>query len=160
MFGVYLAWRGLRTWRRQLVGQAEYDLARRWLRAAYRLKEAIRKFRSSLQTDAEMSSAVERFKNKRGIVDSMTSPSPVAVAVYDLRWDRLSEEFNAFEAESLEAEVTWGKPAQDLRNSFQDLARELWRNMMIHLEGQKDGTGSSMATNQSDRQKADEVIYE
>jgi hypothetical protein len=145
------------VWKRQLVGQAEYDLARRWLRASYRFREAIRRFRNPLQTGAELAAALERFKGKNPQTEE--SPYVRAIAVYDLRWDRFSEEFSAFEAESLEAEVMWGKSAQELRRSFQDLARELWRNMMIHLESEKAGTGPTKAINQIDRQTVDSVIY-
>lgn len=39
---------GLATWREQLKGRTEYDLARRMLKKTYRLREAVRAARSPL----------------------------------------------------------------------------------------------------------------
>lgn len=44
--GVWIAWKGLQTWRAQLKGTTEYELARNLLRSVYKTKEAINHLRA------------------------------------------------------------------------------------------------------------------
>ncbi|OQY20711.1 MAG: hypothetical protein B6I35_10155, partial [Anaerolineaceae bacterium 4572_32.2] len=44
---------GLRTWRKQLRGKTEYELARRLLRSVYRVRDAIRIVRNPFISSAE-----------------------------------------------------------------------------------------------------------
>jgi hypothetical protein len=55
--GVAIA--GLKAWKRQLHGNAKYDLARRLLRATYKLREAINFVREPLIPAGEMAKALE-----------------------------------------------------------------------------------------------------
>lgn len=43
--GVYTAWQGLQTWRRQLHGQASFDVARRLILAVYKLRNEMQRDR-------------------------------------------------------------------------------------------------------------------
>lgn len=51
---------GLISWKRQLKGKTEYELARRVLRAVYRLRDAIRGIRNPLQSTGEIEHSLKR----------------------------------------------------------------------------------------------------
>jgi flagellin-specific chaperone FliS len=72
------ACRGVHTWRQQLVGQSDYELAKRMLRQVYELESIIRRLRYSLSID-----------DKAAL------------------WTRLNELFAARGVERLEAKVAW-----------------------------------------------------
>jgi hypothetical protein len=48
---IVVAWMGLQTWRRQLYGQYEFDLARRMLIAVYKLRNDLRHFRLGISKE-------------------------------------------------------------------------------------------------------------
>lgn len=78
-FGVWVAYRGLQTWRRQLFGQVAFDHARRVKLAAYKVRDHIRTCRV-------------------GIYEGNSSALLGALA----------EKYSAFDNELLDAEVLWG----------------------------------------------------
>ena len=108
-----IAWCGLAAWKKQLKGKTDYELARRLLRATYKVRNAIVGFRTSLFTDTE----VENAEKEAGLAVSATGPGTPAHrqreaeskrAVYKARWARLDAPMLEWEAELLEAEVSWG----------------------------------------------------
>ena len=112
---------GLRTWRRQLKGTTEYELARRVVKAAYRLRDAIDKLRSPLITAAETASALK----ETGIEITAKDPNPHAAqsyAVYQVRWKPIADAFHDLELEALEAEALWGRTVRD---TIMDLRRSV-----------------------------------
>ncbi len=46
LFGSIAAWRGVSAWRKQLIGQDAYNLAKRLLTSIFQLEKAIKRFRS------------------------------------------------------------------------------------------------------------------
>ena len=93
---------GLKTWKRQLHGNANYEVARRLLRATYRLRESIRFFRSPFISTGEMIAA----RKATGQEDASEDRSE-AIA-YQVRWQKVSDARVEWEAELLEAEALWG----------------------------------------------------
>src|SRR3972149_3543256 len=57
--GVYFAASGLSTWRDQLHGRTEYDLARRYLRSTYKVRDALQRVRSPFMFGEEMMAALK-----------------------------------------------------------------------------------------------------
>ena len=119
--GTYVAIRGLSTWRRQLRGQTDYDVARKVLRCTYRFRDAFEAARSPFMWPSEMvplpdeppseAHAQQTHQQQRG---------------YRRRLQALWEAGRSLDAELLEAEVLWGGNAGDL-------SRPLW-NAAIDLE--------------------------
>jgi hypothetical protein len=103
---------GLQSWRRQLKGKTDYELARRFLRAAYRVREAIRYVRNPIRGGSEY----EEANQKPAISNSQRSERANAeAALYSHRWNRLHEAISDLQLELLEAEVSWGsKPRQSV----------------------------------------------
>src|SRR3989304_91489 len=54
-----VAIKGLQTWRRQLKGTADYDLAKRLLKAAYRLRDALQAVRNPFMSSGEVQYAIK-----------------------------------------------------------------------------------------------------
>jgi hypothetical protein len=101
---VTIAGLGLGTWRRQLRGTTEYDLARRLLLQVYRLRDAIDHVRQPFMSIEE---AGER---KEGV--------PWEIAAYDQRWQGVREAMVALAAAVAESEVLWGSEVTALKVRF------------------------------------------
>ena len=62
----FVAIKGLRTWQRQLKGNSEYDLARKLLVSAYKLRDAIEGFRAPFIHPMETANALKETGNSLG----------------------------------------------------------------------------------------------
>jgi hypothetical protein len=122
---------GLRRWRQELRGKADFDVARGLIRASYRLRDEIATCRSPLIRAAEYPAA-------RG-GDPMLSPyeqpdrrseAEALAHVYQQRWQRVSSALQEFDAQTLEAEALWGP---DIRESTQQL-RTCTTTLFVSIE--------------------------
>ncbi len=122
--GVYVAVRGLQTWRRQLQGTAEYELGRRILRAAYRLRNAIEAVRDPLVWPGEQAVAMKEAGIEMGFHDPKYHAQS-SRAVYQRRWQGVTEALSELEVEAIEAETLWGSNARDLIEEIKRSASSL-----------------------------------
>ncbi len=110
---------GLNVWKTQLRGNAEYETARRALRAALAVRQNVRYVRAPFIPVGEIVTAF----NNAGI-DPTTVKIPgderTDHLVYQARWKPVAEAMLTLEAELLEAEVLWGK---ELQSAFDQLRR-------------------------------------
>ena len=124
-----VAAKGLQTWKRQLFGNMNYELARRLLRSAYRVREAIRWVRNPLILPAETASALKG----AGLNDSPPESfdGRGEELVYQARWQKVAEANVEFWAEMLEAEALWGPEVRQrgdaLASCTGQLYTALWR---------------------------------
>ena len=134
---------GLQTWKKQLHGSANYELARRLLRATYKVREAIRTVRVpfiSIGEIIEARKAVGLEITGAGIESSGENER----AAYKIRWDQLSTALIDFQAELLEAEALWGSPIRNSSASLSQCIRELnaaiaeWLHGKTHLDPTRD----------------------
>lgn len=97
---------GLHTWKRQLHGNTNYELARGLLRSAYKLREAIRWVRSPFMSSGEMAAAMKA----AGLAQTPqnTADDQAEELAYQARWDKVVATQVEFAAEVLEAEALWG----------------------------------------------------
>lgn len=106
---------GLATWREQLKGRTQYDLARRMLRKTYRLREAVRAARSPMIFGGEMAVAAQ--ETEEGQVEmwqgALDEKDDAVAAVYDRRWKRVAEIKSDLETDAFEAEALWGSEQTD-----------------------------------------------
>ena len=107
----FVAIKGLQTWRQQLKGTANYELAKRLLKATYRLRDAIQSVRSPLMMAGEISHAMK--ESQLDIVPSSEEfYTASTAAVYQMRWKPVVEAYQALELEAIEAEAIWGSEAR------------------------------------------------
>ena len=130
VIGAYVALKGLSTWNRQLKGGVEYDLARRLLRSAYQLREAIKGVRHPFmwseeipppdaQKAASMSADAKRYSG--------------LASAYQARWDKVAAVRTNLQTDMVEAEVLWGREIYDRCNSMFELQNELYRDVHSYL---------------------------
>ncbi len=112
--GTIIAIIGLRTWRKQIAGKAEYETARRLLKNVYKLREAIAMVRNPFMFPEEM---VDKSSNNNQ--QSGNHNEGVKVA-YKNRWEKVIEANSEASADLLEAEVLWGN---DIREKYKQIAK-------------------------------------
>lgn len=117
---------GLYTWRKQIKGKTEYDLARRFLRAAYKLRDAIAHVRNPFMSGAEMAASLADEKISKDPPEEMKFQSEKGFfAAYQKRWEQVQEAISDLSIETLEAEVLWGSKIHDLLKPIYDLVSDL-----------------------------------
>lgn len=154
---VYIAGRGLHTWNRQLRGTAQYELARRVLRATYRLRDALDGVRNPVIWGAEMpdppkESAAEMSRREQrhwGIRQA-----------YAARWDLVSKHRSELQAELLEAEVLWGHGLPHLVKPLHALQTELFTAVETHLLATDPAQGASRSIYVDLISKRRQVLYD
>jgi hypothetical protein len=115
---------GLKTWKRQLHGNTNYELSRRLLRSAYKLREGIRWVRSAtIMTCEEMATAIKA----AGLDTSSqaTADDHGERLAYQARWDKVVAAQIEFAAETLEAETLWGPSIREQSETLATCTAEL-----------------------------------
>lgn len=125
----YVAWRGLKTWKEQLSGTTEYELARRVLRALYTHRNAINGVRHPFMSVEEMPEPEDAGEMSR----EQVRHHGIAKA-YQARWDRVMAARRELDAELLEAEVLWGAELGSRFKAVDVLERELFVAVGTHVQ--------------------------
>lgn len=107
--GILIAAIGLTTWRKQLRGTTEYELAKRLLLQVYRLRDALQYTRSPFLNVGEAGEVPEGMSWE--------------IAAYNHRWDTVREATSKLSAVALECEVVWGS---DIDNLTQELRSHIF----------------------------------
>lgn len=110
--GVIIAGLGLKTWRKQLKGTTEYELAKRLLLEVYRIRNAIGYVRNPFLRVTE--------------ADSKNKDVPWEVSAYEKRWKELRKAIAKFDTASLEGEVIWGTEVLNLKKDLHKIINELY----------------------------------
>ncbi len=92
--GVLIAWWGLSTWKKQLHGVHEFELARRILLSVYKIEDGVKNVRSP-------------FLDSRESGDS--DGDNWETSAYMNRWEPVEEAFRELRVDLLEADVLWGR---------------------------------------------------
>jgi hypothetical protein len=129
-----VAVKGLSTWKRQLFGNANYELARRLLRATYKLREAIRYVRMPMMSNAEIAEARKAAGSEVPDTDSRNGTEDERIT-FQARWRKISDALVGFDAELLEAEALWGRPIRELSEHLLKCVSELSRAIDKSLRG-------------------------
>lgn len=123
--GAYVALSGLKAWKRQLLGKTDYELARRFLLSAYKVRDAVKVVRDPYISPLE---ATECFKGKETAGNTCYD---LEIEVCRDRLEKLANVWTEYEVVLLEAEVSWGdgirgssknlkKCVSTLRSKFRD----------------------------------------
>jgi hypothetical protein len=124
---IYVGLSGLRTWKKQLKGNTEYEHARKLLKVVFKIREAIQHVRNPFISASESSWALdEAGVDLKGL--SQTDPEfsrKINRAVYSKRWEKVLDANNELDVEVFEAEAIWGKElivaVDPLRKSIREL---------------------------------------
>jgi hypothetical protein len=149
--GVY----GVQTWKRQLAGTAEWDLARRWLRRVYAVRESIPQVRGIFMTIGETEDAL-----KKAGADHLEGDKRAAIgmaAAYDIRWKQVQAAMSDLQVEAIEAEVLWGQEAVVALEPLRACIKELQVKLHVYLYYQRDPPIN--ASNRETMEKAERVVF-
>ncbi len=123
---MYVALKGRQAWKRQLRGNADFDLARRVLRATYAVRHAVQLARAAFLTAAEMQSALaSRTEATTAVAGAGKDDDDGEMAAYQIRWQRVNAALTDFHGVALEAEALWGQDAATKTAEVFRLANEL-----------------------------------
>ena len=131
---------GLRTWRKQLRGKTEYELARRLLRNVYRVRDAIRVFRNPFVSGAEILQAMrdEEINTEAYDPENTQHYALSQQAVYQRRWKGIQEAFAELNVDALEAEVIWGHELGEYLQPLRQHLSTLYANAQLYLRNLSD----------------------
>lgn len=99
---------GLQSWRKELQGRADFEVARNMVRAAYKLRDTLASCRSPFTAAHEFPPGYGGTMGKR----SAEEEGDAWAYVYKNRWTPVWNALQDFDAHTLEAEALW---ANDIR---------------------------------------------
>ncbi len=122
-----VAFTGLRTWRKELHGRNEYEVARKLLRAVYGLRNAFNTMREPIMTSAEKAAALDAAGVDPCTIDRADFSGEGTKAAYAARWNKLVDAWERMEVEAREAQVLWGDRPElnEAITEFKKLIRRL-----------------------------------
>jgi hypothetical protein len=127
---------GLNTWRKEIRGKTEFELAKKYLGTIYRIRKAIRSVRNPLITTGEMRESLLKRGSTEATIDAdIEDHQKRNWAVYGVRWDKVVEQLKTLDDDLIEAEVVWGKEAVDLVKEFDAIVRRFRGELEIFLMG-------------------------
>ena len=127
----YVGIRGLDTWRRQLRGNTEYQLAKNMLGSVYELREAISSVRNPfMQYSKEPDLPEDKLKE----LSQREREWHALAQAYQRRWEPVPKATAKLDANLLEAEVVWGPAIRAKAAPLNRLTGELLFALQDHLE--------------------------
>jgi len=157
LVGAAVAVLGLKTWRSQLKGKTEWELARRLLREVYRLRAQFSRVRNPVMLGGEMQAAYEAAGlDPEG--GAPTSDGRTNGLVYQRRWEGLQGTMADLDVEALEAEVLWGKDAQEALAPLRKCASELFAALHMYLR--YSGKNPTWTPSHEKRQEIEAKVWE
>jgi hypothetical protein len=133
VFATIFAYIGLNTWRKELKGKAEYQLAKDVLKSVYKVREAFKHVRHpaifAYEYPEEMrdySGHLKREKDYEG-----------TLYVYEKRWQKMDEAFRELEEHHLDAQVEWGSEFQNVIIKLRSCRAELLVTIQKMLDEKK-----------------------
>lgn len=139
---------GLFTWRRQLQGTSEYELAKKALLKAYELQNAIQAVRNPmLYLKTDKVDAGSRLQAEQ--------------QVYDDRMAKVHEKWAELQTVRLEAKVIWGEAAADTFIGLQECIGNLNAGIWLHFWMKGAYAGPAVTVDNSPQRIAenDKIIY-
>lgn len=159
LVGVLIAALGLRSWKQEMKGRADWELARRYLRGLYTVRDAIHALRMPFMSAGEMSAALARERDATRTADESSTATAAAEAMhaaYEMRWAPLQKAWSDLMVEKAEAEALWGSEAANVTEPLAKVVRELQANLGMYLR-YKSGRWRGMKDEQVD--KVERVVF-
>jgi hypothetical protein len=124
---------GLQAWKKQLKGKTEYELAQKYLRAVYKIREALARVRNPFQSAIEIAEAMKEMKFEDVSVTDPSYPVKSATALYQKRFQKVNEAFLDLDTIMLEAETLWGEEVKEHIRLLQTHSSKLFVTIQIYI---------------------------
>lgn len=122
---------GVKQWRQELRGKAHFDAARNLIRAAYRLRDELRKCRAPLVRASEF--PVWYWSD----APNNRTEAEAYAHVYENRFGPVREALRDFEAQALEAETLWGAKVGNPIEHLKGCVTTLWTAMEAAIDDKR-----------------------
>lgn len=126
----FVAIKGLNTWNRQLKGQVEYELTRKLLKSAFKIRETLKVVRNPVMFGYEQPMP-EKADAEKMTYDQIRHYG--TTRAYQARWDKVNEARAELQTDLLEAEVIWGEVIQKKFSRLFELQGELFSFVQSYL---------------------------
>jgi hypothetical protein len=131
IIGSVVAILGLNTWKRQLYGQSEYDLAKRLLKSLYLFREVINNARHPFM---QYSSVPDLPKDRLEQLTKEEKEWYAQAQAFERRWEPVSKARAELDTSILESEVFWGDKVKEKMTRISRLQAELLVAIEQHLD--------------------------
>ncbi|WP_448649276.1 hypothetical protein [Pseudomonas corrugata] len=154
---IYFGRAGLHTWRKQLRGSADHDLARRLLIELYKLRDVIKRARSPVIFSFETAP----FEGEERSNDPQQDSYDGSARAYRRRLTAMDEARGPLLATMLEAEAVWGIELKELMEHVFKLEREFVNYVLLYLSSISPGVSvQTLSARQQLLEKRRDVMYE
>lgn len=123
---------GLNAWKRQLLGKHDYELYRRLLKAAYKVRDAIKGVRNPWISITEQSKANQKVGEGTSGENNENHNKSIN-NVYSVRWQKVVEALSDLDAEFLDAEISWGEDVTKTRDDLSNCIKKLYLEIYTYL---------------------------
>lgn len=139
---------GLTTWKRQLKGSHQYEIARKLMFNAYKVEQSIKNCRNPM-----MYLSKEEVDNGNHLKEKEK--------IYNERYAKLNDDLIALNSFSLEAKVIFGKKIEDLVSELNKIISELRSELWLYfwLQGYYAGPETTIDRNPERTRKNQEIIF-
>ncbi|AHI30082.1 hypothetical protein [Marinobacter similis] len=149
------AYLGLNTWRREIKGKSEYDLAKALLKAVFRVRDGFKHVRNIVIYQFEYP---EEMTDKNGHLIAEHRYEGTA-HVYETRWKVLESAFRELEDLHLDAQVEWGGQYQEKIMALRECRAELLVAVQQFIESKKSPGFAQEWESQAEKRESHSILY-
>lgn len=147
--GLWIAYQGLSTWKKQLKGNTEYELSRRIIVSLLKHKNAI----NGVRFPAMFSNEMPEPPSDDPIYNDYSKRNFYGKAqAYQSRWEKVQNASTELRADLMEAEAIWDEGFVNLFKKIFELEHELFMAVRNHLDA------SNPSSSMESRQAMQEII--
>lgn len=143
--GLIIAGMGLATWKKQIKGSKEFEVAHNLHFAMLKLREAIKHVRNPAIWPSESQRAVKFIKERNPEKSDEDLKKNEHAYVYEMRWQKITDAYTEAESHLLTAEALWGHEIVDLTKPLNKKVRELNINLNQNFSAPEMRTKGMMA---------------
>lgn len=153
LFGAFLAYRGVDSWRRQLRGSTEYQLGLKILQSVYKIRNEIESTRNRYSLSSECDG-----RSKKENEDARESSLRDQEYVYTQRLKTLIAKERELYNVEFETAAAFGPKINDKLEPLHKCVRSLWSGMMSYFPARLAGTSSQDSSMQDKFKDLYEVV--
>lgn len=159
--GLYFAWQGLKTWRSQLIGTSEYELAKRILKKVLKVRDEMARLRNPWMDISEIIDAAKKEGIELSTINDLMAKNKIEF-VYNERWKRLAAALTSMEEDMLEAESLWDDKIvpyfEELKKISLKLHSAIENELRHSIERSRPGEAARWALSK-EKESNDKILY-
>jgi hypothetical protein len=154
VFATIFAYVGLNTWRKELKGKSEYQLAKDVMKSVYKVRDAFQHVRNPAIFAYEYPDEMRDYSGHLKPEQEYEG----AAYVYEKRWEKMTEAFSELEEHHLDAQVEWGPEFQNVIMNLRTCRAELLVEIQRLLDEKKNP--HRITRDRESLEKAFSILYD